>query len=209
MSERMNSLHARVAFRLRERMYSYLVSFPRSVFWRCLGLKLGVRTQLPKIHVTWPHQVSLGNDCTLEHGCYFKFDGVYRPGPLLVFGDNVFIGVGCEFNIRARLEVGANCLIASRCYFVDHDHGFSTRTIPMGEQTDGIEAPIVLEQDVWLGANVVVLKGVRIGQGAIIAAGSVVNKSVGAFEIWAGVPARKLRDRPPVAAGVDDVEGGG
>ena len=196
MSERLSSLFARTAFRLRERGSYYLICHPRSIFWRFLGLKVGARTRLPKIYVTWPHQVSLGKDCTLEHGCYFKFDGIYRPGPLLVFGDNVFIGVGCEFNIRTRLEVGANCLIASRCYFVDHDHGFSTRAIPIGKQIDGIEAPIILEQDVWLGANVVVLKGVRIGQGAIIAAGSVVNKSIGAFEVWAGVPARKLYDRP-------------
>ena len=68
--------------------------------------------------------------------------------------------------------------------------------MPMAVQTTGAEAEIVLEDDVWIGADVTVLKGVTIHQGAIIAAGSVLTKSVGAFEIWGGVPAKKLRDRP-------------
>jgi acetyltransferase-like isoleucine patch superfamily enzyme len=101
----------------------------------------------------------------------------------------------CEFNIRLRISVGRSTLIASGCKFIDHDHGFSTRSTPMAIQT-GAEAAIVIEQDVWIGANAVVLKGVKIGQGAIIAAGSVVTKSVGPFEVWGGTPAKKLKDRP-------------
>ena len=61
----------------------------------------------------------------------------------------------------------------------------------MREQVGGTEAAIVLDRDVWLGANVVVLKGVTIGRGAIIAAGAVVNQNVPEFEIWGGVPARR------------------
>jgi acetyltransferase-like isoleucine patch superfamily enzyme len=67
--------------------------------------------------------------------------------------------------------------------------------MPMNQQTTGAEAEIVLEDDVWLGANVVVLKGVRIGRGAIVAAGAVVTRSVPGFEIWGGVPARRLGER--------------
>ena len=59
----------------------------------------------------------------------------------------------------------------------------------------GYEEEIILGKDVWLGCNVVVLKGVVIGDGAIIGAGSVVTKSIGANEIWAGVPARKISER--------------
>jgi acetyltransferase-like isoleucine patch superfamily enzyme len=66
----------------------------------------------------------------------------------------------------------------------------------MAKQADGSEGPIVLEQDVWLGANAVVLKGVKIARGAIIAAGAVVTTDVPQFEIWGGVPARKLGERP-------------
>jgi acetyltransferase-like isoleucine patch superfamily enzyme len=53
----------------------------------------------------------------------------------------------------------------------------------------------VIESDVWVGAGVIIIAGVTIGRGAIIGAGAVVTKDVSPFEIWGGVPARKLRDR--------------
>ena len=59
----------------------------------------------------------------------------------------------------------------------------------------GVIAPIVVERDVWLGVNVVVLKGVRVGEGAIVGAGAVVTKSVPCGEIWGGVPARRIGQR--------------
>ena len=158
-------------------------------------MQIGSGTLLPKVHVTWPHQVSLGANCTLEHDIYFKFDGIYAPGPSILIGDRVFIGFGCEFNVRKRVEIGGDCLIASGCKFVDHDHGTARRDLPMREQTDGAELPIAIGADVWLGANVVVLKGVSIGRGAIVAAGAVVTKSVGEYEIWGGIPARKIGER--------------
>lgn len=160
-----------------------------------LGMEIGPGTLLPKVHVTWPHQVSLGANCHLEHDIYFKFDGTWAPGPCIVVGDRVFLGAGCEFNVRKRIEIGADCLIASGCKFIDHDHGMSRRDLPMNQQSGGAEAAIVLENDVWLGANAVVLKGVRIGRGAIVAAGAVVTKSIPEFEIWGGVPARRLAER--------------
>lgn len=57
-------------------------------------------------------------------------------------------------------------------------------------------APITIGQDVWLGANTVVLKGVKIGRGAIVGAGTILTKSVGEYEIWAGVPGKYIRTRP-------------
>jgi len=192
----MNPIVAKAIFRLRANLRSSLVDFPRTLYWKALGLRAAHGTRLPRIHVTWPHQVSFGSRCLLEHDSYFKFDGIWQPGPKLVFGDEVFIGTGCEFNIRQGITVGSHSLIASGCRFFDHDHGFSTRAFPISKQTDGAEARIIIEEDVWIGANVVVLKGVTIHRGAIIAAGSVVTKSIGSFEIWGGVPARKLRDRP-------------
>ncbi len=164
--------------------------------WRVLGLRVGSGTLLPRIHVTWPHQVSLGSNCTIEHDCYFKYDGIWAPGPRLIVGDHVFLGAGCEFDFKRGITVGSHCLIASGCYFIDHDHQTTRRDLPMGQQTGGPEAPVVLENDVWVGANVVILKGVTIGRGAIVAAGAVVTDSIPPYEIWGGVPARKIGDRP-------------
>ena len=64
----------------------------------------------------------------------------------------------------------------------------------------GREEKIVIGRDAWLGANVIVLRGVTVGAGAIVAAGAVVTKSIPADEIWAGVPARRIGMRPALAA---------
>ena len=184
----------RVFFRLRANA-ARAIAGVRTAWWRGLGMKLGRGTTLPKIHLTWPHQVSLGAECVLEHGIYFKYDGIWAPGPSIVLHDRVFLGFGCEFNARRRIEIGADCLIASGCKFIDHDHGATRRDLPMRLQAEGAEAEIVLAADVWLGANVVVLKGVRIGRGAIVAAGAVVTTNIPEYEIWGGVPARKIGQR--------------
>jgi acetyltransferase-like isoleucine patch superfamily enzyme len=77
------------------------------------------------------------------------------------------------------------------------NHAYGRRDTPIRHQgfapsKGGIE----IEDDVWLGANAVILDGARIGRGAIIAAGSVVGGTVPPYEIWGGVPAVKIRDRP-------------
>lgn len=149
------------------------------------------------MRATWPHQVQLGRRCLLEPDIYFKFDGIWAPGPCIRIGDQSFIGKGCEFNIRVGIDIGSHGLIASGCVFVDHDHDFKRRDIPIGEQHDtALEQKIVISDDVWIGANCVVTKGVTIGLGAIVGAGSVVTRSIGAYEIWAGTPARFIRMRP-------------
>ena len=190
----MNSPMARGIFRARASGATMIATI-RTSYYRLLGMQVGRGTLLPRVYVTWPHQVWLGRDCQLEHDIHFKFDGIYLPGPRLIVGGNVFIGAGCEFNFRQRVEIGPNCLIASGCKFIDHDHASGSRETPMREQEGGKEAAIVLDRDVWLGANVLVLKGVAIGRGAIVAAGAVVNQNVPEFEIWGGVPARKIGGR--------------
>lgn len=61
------------------------------------------------------------------------------------------------------------------------------------DKIDALSKPIVIEDDVFIGAHSIILKGVNIGQGAIIAAGSVVTKSIPAYETWGGNPAKKIR----------------
>lgn len=156
-------------------------------------MKLGSKTILPKIYVTWPHQVSIGSNCVLEHNIYFKFDGIWQKGPSIKISDRVFIGSECEFNIRERIYIGSDSLIASGCRFIDHDHGILGHDLI--RKQIGPEKEIKIGNDVWLGCNVIVLKGVVIGDGAIVAAGTVVTKSILPREIWAGVPARKIGER--------------
>jgi acetyltransferase-like isoleucine patch superfamily enzyme len=158
-----------------------------------MGMHIGKGTVLPKLYITWPHQVSIGDNCVLEHGTSIKYDDIWKPGPSITIGNNVYIGSFCEFNITMAIEIGNNSLIASGCRFIDHDHG-SLRGQLIRTQICSAKR-IKIGEDVWLGCNVIVLKGVEIGNGAIVAAGAVVTKSISSNEIWAGVPAKKIRDR--------------
>lgn len=156
-------------------------------------MKIGTGTSLPKLFISWPHQVSLGSNCKLEPNISFKYDGLWHPGPSIIIGNTAFIGSGCEFNITENITIGNNSLIASGCRFIDHDHGTNRKQLMHSQP--GTSSSIKLGNDVWLGCNVVVLKGVTIGDGAIVAAGAVVNKSIPAYEIWGGVPAKKIGER--------------
>jgi len=154
---------------------------------------VGSRTVIPRIHVTWPHQVKIGRDCVLEADIHFKFDGIHKPGPSILIGDNTFIGRGCEFNIAGGIHIGNHCLIASGSKFIDHDHGIDIKSLMRVQMCP--TKSIKIGDDVWIGANAIILKGVSIGTGAVIAAGAVVRSDVKSYDVVAGVPARVLKSR--------------
>ncbi len=181
------------AFRFRERCTTLLAGSVRRLYWAAQGMQIGRGTVLPRLEVTWPHQVSIGKNCRIERGVYFHYDGICLPGPSIFIGDDCFIGYGCEFNVAARVTVEDHCLIASGTRFIDHNHGTDLGT--MIAKQHGKSAPITIGRDVWIGANSVVLAGVDIGEGAVVAAGAVVTKSVAANTIVGGIPARFIRNR--------------
>lgn len=187
------SLIQKLFFRLRERFNTLLISCLRKLFWQTQGMSVGRRTVLPRLNVTWPHQVSIGEDCILESDIFFKFDGIWEIGPAIKIENSCFIGANTEFNIRKGIAIGKHCLIASGCKFIDHDHGLSPSALINSQL--GKEAKIEISENVWLGVNVVVLKGVHIGTGAVVAAGAVVTKSIPSNEIWAGIPASRISTR--------------
>jgi acetyltransferase-like isoleucine patch superfamily enzyme len=144
--------------------------------------------------VPWPHQIQIGSGCVLEPDIYFKFDGYWHPGPSIVIGNHVFIGRGVEFNVQGRVEIGDDAGIGAGCVLADHNHSTAIEGSRMRDQTMEI-APIIIGRDVIVGVNSVILRGVRIGDGAVVGAGSVVVGTVPPGEIWVGNPAKKLRDR--------------
>lgn len=187
------ALYCKICFRLRERFDALVLQTLRAFYWRAQGMRIGPGTGLHSLRVTWPHQVSIGRHCTVQAGVDFHFDDCYRAGPSILIGDHSFIGSGVEFNIVEKIEIGAHALVASGCRFIDHDHGLAPG-IPMGAQPS-VSAPIRIGRDVWIGAHAVVLKGVVLGDGAVVGAGSVVTHDVPARAIVAGVPARLVRYR--------------
>jgi len=163
-------------FKIRFRYVQRCVSFIRKKYYSLYGMQVGKKTFLPEIYTNWPHKIIIGDNCIVEHCIHFKHDGIWSEGASICIGNNIFLGFGSEFNIRKLITIGDNTLIASGCKFIDHDHGISVSELMSGQ--NGIEKPIKIGTDVWLGCNVIVLKGVEIGNGAIVAAGAVVTKSV-------------------------------
>lgn len=181
-----------IAWRLRHQIR--IKSRVRCWWLRLLGLRVQRGTLFPSsCRVTWPHQVSIGRECKIGENVFLNYDGPWQPGPSIVIEDHVFIGDQVEINARVHVSIGADTLIASGCMFVDHDHGMTGGEVMRTQECGG--GAIAIGTDCWLGFNVIVLRGVQIGDGAVIGAGSVVTTSVPQGELWVGVPARRLRLR--------------
>jgi acetyltransferase-like isoleucine patch superfamily enzyme len=118
---------------------------------------------------------------------------VIRRTPDIWVGDNVSIGDHCFLDGRGGIAMHDNVAISPGVRIVSYDHRFEKGKL-VREQ--GLEyGAVCIGNDVWIGANAVILKGVRINDGAIIGAGSVVNRDVPADTVVAGVPAKKIRMR--------------
>ena len=111
----------------------------------------------------------------------------------LCAGDYVFIGPACS--IPPLVSIGRYTMLAARVAIVGDDHRFDDPAVPMQFTGRPSQRATSIGSDVWIGHGAVVMRGLDIGDGALIAAGSVVTHDVPAREVWAGVPARKLRDR--------------
>jgi maltose O-acetyltransferase len=112
-------------------------------------------------------------------------------------GKDVFIGPSILMiaDKGAEIHIGDKVMFGPRVKVIASDHRFDDPFRPIKDSGYGMLADIRVGNDVWIGAGAIVLKGVHIKDGAVIGAGSVVTKDVGSFEIWAGNPARKIRDR--------------
>lgn len=126
---------------------------------------------------------SLGRDSSIHMG-------VFVTGRRISIGDNVVVNRRVYLDGRVGVRICNNVSISPEVYIVSLEHdlndpSFATR----GEE-------VVIEDDVWIGARAMVMPGVRIGRGAVIAAGAVVTRNVRPYQIVGGVPARPLGERP-------------
>lgn len=123
-------------------------------------------------------------------------------GHALVRGD-VELGKNCSINAYAclsgKISCGDGVRIASLVSIVGFNHGFDDPDTPINDQPH-VTLGITIGDDVWIGANAVILDGVTIGRGAVIAAGAVVTKDIPELGIAAGVPAKVVRRRGENAA---------
>ncbi|MBI4317755.1 MAG: acyltransferase [Chloroflexi bacterium] len=110
------------------------------------------------------------------------------PGGRLEIGNSVYINRGTTISAFKSVTIGNNCQIGTHCIITDNDLHSAEDHLARPESR-----PVVIEDDTWLGTRVIVLKGVTIGRGSSIGAGSVVTRSIPRHSIAAGVPARVIR----------------
>jgi acetyltransferase-like isoleucine patch superfamily enzyme len=136
--------------------------------------------------------IELGSNVYLSGHISFAFNDKLKLSPAFKLGDNCFIGHLCAFNMASGITIGDNCLISGQTVFYDND-GHPTdaderrKNFPVSPES---VKPIVVGDDVWIGRGCMILKGVHIGDRAIIGAGSVVVRDVPADTVVAGNPAQ-------------------
>jgi len=175
------------------RAYHGVASRLRNRLYRRLGVEMGGYVWMRGIEIprNWP-DIRLGAGVGLDRGVVLLCSGPIEGGKLTI-GDETYVNRYTMFDAHRRIEIGARCMIGPYCYLTDSDHGMGRRRgikrQPMRSE------PVILEDEVWLGANVVVLKGVRVGRGAVVGAGSVVTADIPPNAVAVGAPARVLRTR--------------
>ncbi len=137
-----------------------------------------------------PKNIKIGSDAIIKSGAHIC---PCNENARVSIGARTSIGFHTFVYASSSINIGADCMIAPFVYIVDSDHGVSKHR-PMNQQ-ENVSRPIQIGDDVWIGAHSVILSGITIGQGAIIAAGAVVREDVGEYQIVGGVPAKHLGER--------------
>jgi len=135
---------------------------------------------------------------TIEIGENVYIDSFVRIRPVggegnITIGPNCFINAGCVLFSGNGITMGEYVLVAPNCTFAPTNHAYSSRSEPIRKQ--GFlpsKGGIVVEDDVWIGANCVILDGAVLRKGCVVAAGSLVRGEVEAYSINSGNPLRKI-----------------
>ncbi|HVJ09362.1 MAG TPA: acyltransferase [Acidisarcina sp.] len=155
------------------------------------------------MHIRPTNRLSIGAGCIIEGTLVFE-----REGGEIHIGRNTFMG-GSQIACASRIEVGDDVQISWGCEIIDHNShaiGWSKRMNDVKDWYLGrdkkdwsgvVTRPVKIGNKSWIGMHAIILKGVEIGEGAIVAAGAVVTKSVPPWTIAGGNPARVIREIPP------------
>jgi maltose O-acetyltransferase len=128
-----------------------------------------------------------GKNANIEHGAFF------HSGRNVSVGDNS--GIGIRANIAGSVTIGNDVMMGEDVVIITRNHKFNDVDVPMWRQGFKDEQPVVIHDDVWIGTRVIILPGVTVGKGAILAAGAVVTKDVPEYAIVGGNPASIIKYR--------------
>jgi len=162
----------------------------RNFYYRALGVKIHGYVWIRAIEIprNWS-DITLESNVALDRGTILLCSGP-RKADKLVIKSGTYVNRYTIFDAHQHLEIGKNCMIGPHCYITDADHSkIAGKPIVLQNMQPG---PVIIEDGVWLGANVVVLPGVKISTEAVIGAGSVVTCDIARGAIAVGIPARQI-----------------
>lgn len=131
----------------------------------------------------WISGIKMPFDSTIHLGANF-----FKPSGIQI-GHNTIIGYGAFLDGRGKLTIGNHVDIASKVLIYTDEHNLNDPNF------GNSFAPVTIGDYVFIGPRAIILPGVKIGKGAVVAAGAVVTKDIPDFEIWGGVPAKKISSR--------------
>jgi acetyltransferase-like isoleucine patch superfamily enzyme len=174
----------------------------------CTKYGRGVHTGASLHWIMGRGQLIVGDNVRIDGKCTFSFAARFSDQPTLIIGDNTGISHGCHFTIGKKIVIGRQCRIANNVWIFDSPGHTAD---PIGRMaglppTDDEVVPVVIEDNVWIGRGAIIMKGVSIGQGSIVVAGSVVMMNVPPNTMVAGNPARQLRKLTDPTVAIDAVE---
>jgi acetyltransferase-like isoleucine patch superfamily enzyme len=178
---------------LLQRLSMGLASRWRNLFYRAMGVRMHGYMWMRAVEIPRDHNNIELTSCSLDRGVVLLCGGPPSDQVKLSIGSGTYINRRTFLDVIESLAIGANVAIGPGCYITDHDHGLDPNRPVLNQ--DMVSQPTRIEDEAWIGAHVVILKGVTIGRRTIVGAGSVVTKSLPSDVIAVGVPAKVIRTR--------------
>lgn len=176
------------------RAWNRLLAEVRAIALRLRGAHIGRKVYFGKDSQLYGLTgLSIGDGVNVGRRARLETHQTERGQGQLSIGSGTHIGNDFHAGAALRVMIGRNCMLASGCTILDHDHDLSNPFDPHQAREGVIASPTVIEDSVFLGERVVVLKGVRIGNGCVIGANSVVTSNLPPLTMAAGSPARAVR----------------
>jgi acetyltransferase-like isoleucine patch superfamily enzyme len=160
---------------------------------RCTATGANLKTDGDIPLIVGSGKIVIGNNVKIgNHGAWILASNLYHI-PELIIGNNTTINYEVGISVECRVEIGNNCSIAGETKIFDNNsHSIYIRD--HRKMTKDDVAPVKIEDNVWVGMRCLILKGVTIGKGAVVAAGSVVTKDVRSMTLVGGNPAKFIKE---------------
>jgi acetyltransferase-like isoleucine patch superfamily enzyme len=151
----------------------------------------------PPVRLDGEWRIAIGSDVYVGAGSWLQVIDGDGDAVALELGDGTSIQGGCILSAVSGVRLGRKVLLARHVYVSDHTHAFDDTTRAVVEQGVDRVAPVEICDGAWIGENVVVCPGVRIGRGAVVGANAVVTSDVPDHSVAVGAPARVVRTFAP------------